>query len=82
MEDSQMSNSAKRIDEANETAMRAKGLRPVTIWVPDNTQPGFAEKAAQQSRLLAQADADDPTLDSFLEAAWDEMTKTTDGPNP
>ena len=33
--------------------LRAKGLRPVQIWVPDVTLPGFAREAHRQSQLLA-----------------------------
>ncbi|QQR38127.1 antitoxin MazE family protein [Devosia rhizoryzae] len=68
-----MSQVAKRYTKAEEAAMRAAGLRPVTIWVPDVTRPGFAEESARQSRLAAEADRQDPTIDSFLEAAWREM---------
>ena len=36
--------------------LRAKGMRPIQIWVPDTRAPGFAEEARRQSRLV---DADD-----------------------
>ncbi|WP_366940900.1 antitoxin MazE family protein, partial [uncultured Halomonas sp.] len=29
-------------------ALRAAGLRPIQIWVPDTRQPGFAEEARRQ----------------------------------
>jgi hypothetical protein len=32
--------------------LRAAGLRPVQIWVPDTRRPGFAEECRRQSRLL------------------------------
>lgn len=72
-----MSQSSKRMADTDEAALRAAGLRPVTIWVPDVTRPGFAEEAARQSRLLADADAKDPTIDSFLEAAWHDIVSET-----
>ncbi|QDZ09443.1 antitoxin MazE family protein [Devosia ginsengisoli] len=50
-------------------ALRAQGLRPVQIWLPDVTAPGFAEEARRQSLLAAEADARDPELQSFLDAA-------------
>lgn len=50
-------------------ALRAAGLRPVQIWVPDSRRPGFAAECARQAALVAQADRDDPELDRFLEAA-------------
>nr|WP_298376111.1 antitoxin MazE family protein [uncultured Halomonas sp.] len=49
--------------------LRAQGMRPITIWVPDTRAPGFAEECRRQSRLAAEADKQDPTLDSFLDAA-------------
>jgi hypothetical protein len=32
--------------------LRAQGLRPIQIWVPDTRQPNFAIEAARQSGLL------------------------------
>ena len=50
-------------------ALRAAGLRPVQIWVPDTRQPGFADECRRQSALAAAADLHDPELDMFLEDA-------------
>lgn len=47
--------------------LRAAGLRPIQIWVPDTRRPGFAEECERQSRLAAQHE--DPELDRFLEDA-------------
>ncbi len=33
-------------------ALRAAGLRPVQIWLPDSRKPGFAEECRRQSRRL------------------------------
>ena len=33
--------------------MRAAGLRPVQIWVPDVRAPGFAEMCGRQARAIA-----------------------------
>ncbi len=35
--------------------MRAAGMRPLQIWVPDVNAPGFAEEAHRQSVLVAQS---------------------------
>jgi hypothetical protein len=35
--------------------MRARGLRPIQIWVPDTRAPGFAEEAARQALAAAQS---------------------------
>lgn len=41
--------------------MRAQGLRPVQIWVPDTSSPEFAAEAHRQSLLIANSptEADD-----------------------
>ena len=54
-------------------AMRAQGLRPLQIWVPDVNAPGFAEEADRQALLAAEADKRDPELTSFMEAALADM---------
>jgi hypothetical protein len=33
-------------------ALRAAGLRPMQIWVPDTRKPGFAEECRRQSRFV------------------------------
>jgi hypothetical protein len=54
--------------------MRAQGLRPVQIWVPDVRSPEFAAEAHRQSALVAAADRGSDDMD-FVEAVsvdWDE----------
>lgn len=41
--------------EAHRARLRAQGLRPIQIWVPDVRAPGFAEEARRQSRLAAES---------------------------
>lgn len=50
-------------------AMRAAGLRPLQIWVPDTRRPGFAQECLRQSRLIAAVDAGDKELAAFLDDA-------------
>lgn len=50
-------------------ALRAAGLRPIQIWVPDTRRPGFAEECRRQARLVAAADGIDQDLDTFLDSA-------------
>lgn len=50
-------------------ALRAAGLRPVQIWVPDTRRPGFAEECRRQAVIVAAADAADNDLGAFLDAA-------------
>lgn len=51
--------------------MRAQGLRPVQIWVPDVRSPEFAAEAHRQSALVAAADRASDDMD-FVEAVSDE----------
>jgi hypothetical protein len=41
--------------------LRAQGLRPIQIWVPDTRAPGFAEEVRRQCQLIANSpqEADD-----------------------
>ncbi len=47
--------------------MRARGYRPIQIWVPDVRSAGFAAEALRQSVLLAAADRSGDDQD-FVEA--------------
>ena len=38
---------------AHRERLRAQGLRPLQVWVPDTRSPKFAAEAARQSRLVA-----------------------------
>ncbi|WP_429474079.1 antitoxin MazE family protein [Paraburkholderia sp. WSM4175] len=51
-------------------ALRAAGLRPVQIWVPDTRRAGFAEECRRQSLRLREDPHEAGTLD-FWEAAAD-----------
>lgn len=50
-------------------ALRAAGLRPIQIWVPDTRRPGFAEECRRQARIVAAADAGNRELEAFMDAA-------------
>jgi hypothetical protein len=39
--------------------LRATGLRPVQIWVPDTRAAGFAEECARQARLIRATETHD-----------------------
>ena len=58
-------------------ALRAAGLRPVQIWVPDTRRPGFADECARQSALMAEADRADPELMVDLDAALEDVEGLT-----
>ena len=61
-------------------ALRAAGLRPVQIWVPDTRAPGFAEEARRQSALVAAADREDHELQEFMDAALADLLALDDEP--
>jgi len=54
--------------------MRARGLRPVQIWVPDVRTASFAAEAKRQARLVARADSqtDDQAFVEAVTASWDD----------
>lgn len=67
--------SADRV-EKRRAALRAQGLRPVQIWVPDTRAPGFDEEARRQSRLVAEAEALDPDIafwECIADEAWEDL---------
>jgi hypothetical protein len=59
--------------------MRAAGLRPVQIWVPDTRANGFAAECRRQCELIAAAEGTDDgrTETEFWERvsadAWDDL---------
>lgn len=54
-------------------ALRAAGLRPVQIWVPDTRHPGFAAECRRQAMLVAKADRRDADLSDFMDAALADL---------
>ena len=56
--------------QKHRAALRASGLRPVQIWVPDTRRAGFAEECRRQS-LLLQGDAHERETADWLEATGD-----------
>ncbi len=51
--------------------MRAAGLRPVRIWVPDTRAEGFAGKCAAQAAAIARNDPAGDELQRFIDAAYE-----------
>jgi hypothetical protein len=55
--------------------LRAAGLRPVQIWVPDTRAAGFAEECARQARIVHDSEAfggadDDAWFEASDTAGW------------
>jgi hypothetical protein len=49
-------------------SLRAQGLRPVQIWVPDTRRPGFAEEARRQSLAIARDKKHEKEIFDFIDA--------------
>ena len=50
--------------------LRAQGLRPIQVWVPDMTHPGF--KAALRRQILQLGAAEEADALAFIAAAAKE----------
>ena len=61
-----------RVQKRRET-LRAAGLRPLQIWVPDTRRSGFKEECNRQARAVAIADAADQALESFMDSALGDI---------
>lgn len=65
--------------ERRRAKLRAAGLRPVQLWVPDTSAPGFAEECRRQSLLIAAADAtierrrENDFWERLSADAWDDL---------
>ena len=71
------STSAQRV-EKRRAALRAQGLRPIQIWVPDSRAPGFAEECARQAAIVDAANRADPELMQFMDAAAVDLAEHLD----
>lgn len=48
--------------------LRAAGLRPVQVWLPDTRAAGFAEECARQARVVRDTEiVEDQNGDAWLE---------------
>ena len=50
--------------------LRAQGMRPIQIWVPDVHAPEFAEEARRQSRLVAQS-PEEVEIQAFIDSVYE-----------
>ena len=55
---------------AHRARLRAEGLRPVQLWLPDVRSPEFKAEAERQARLVAM-DPDEADTMAFVAAAAD-----------
>lgn len=54
--------------------LRAQGLRPIQMWVPDVTWPGFSVEAHRQSAAVAasEQESEDQSFVDSLAADWND----------
>jgi antidote-toxin recognition MazE-like antitoxin len=59
--------------ERRRAKLRAAGLRPVQIWVPDTRAAGFADECRRQSRLIrdSETDASRAEDEAWAIASWE-----------
>ena len=55
--------------QKHRAALRASGLRPVQIWVPDTRRAGFAEECRRQSLSLRNDEQERDTLEQLATLA-------------
>jgi hypothetical protein len=67
---SKKASAAERVRRARDK-LRAQGMRPLQIWVPDIHAPGFAAEAARQCRALAEWEATPEGREEM--AFWDQL---------
>lgn len=56
--------------------MRARGMRPVQVWVPDTRTEQFTAEAHRQSLVIAASESehDDQAFVDAVSAEWDDDT--------
>lgn len=72
LEANMRANTSERVQK-HRMALRAAGLRPVQIWVPDTRRAGFAEECRRQSLALRGDAHEQDALD------WLATVADTDG---
>ena len=50
--------------------LRAQGMRPIQIWVPDVYSPEFAAEARRQSLLVAQS-PEEAEIQAFIDSVYE-----------
>ena len=59
------------------TSLRASGMRPIQIWVPDTRAQGFADECQRQSLLALAAESNHADLANFMDHALDDVDSWT-----
>ena len=59
-------------------ALRAAGLRPVQLWLPDTRDPAYQAELSRQIALINESDRNDVELQSFMDAVLEETLAELD----
>ena len=63
-----------RAVQQHRSRLRAKGLRPVQLWLPDTRSPEFAARVAHDIAVLASLSPEDEAmLDAFEQMAAEDL---------
>jgi hypothetical protein len=62
--------SAKKV-RAHRAKLRAQGLRPIQIWVPDMNDPKIQEQMRREARAIAQSVQEKDDL-AFIDSIFEE----------
>ena len=68
-----MSESVHQRVQKSPDMLRESGVRPIQISAPESRRPDFVDECRRQSIITTAADAADPALDSFIEAALNDL---------
>ena len=63
---------ARRVERRRDK-LRAQGMRPIQIWVPDTRRPGFTEEARRQGAIVSASYSDDEDVQWWLDNAETEL---------
>jgi hypothetical protein len=55
---------------AHRQRLRAQGMRPIQIWVPDVHSPEFAAEARRQSLLVSQS-PEEADIQAFIDSVYE-----------
>lgn len=73
-----MGNNVNQRVRRHREGLRAAGLRPVQLWVPDTRCLGFKKECRRQSRLVAKSDLADGNLMALMEATTADLDGWTE----
>lgn len=66
-----MSSSISMRVQKHRDGLRASGLRPIQIWVPDTRKKGFLDECHRQSRVLENDQQEKENLE-WLDSVFDD----------